>query len=459
MQTFDAIIIGSGQAGTPLAKKLAKAGLKTLIVEKRLVGGTCINDGCTPTKAMIASAKRAYQSRNSHELGIHVENVTVDFDLVIERKNKIVSSSREGAEKGLIETENLTLVHGEAIFTDNKTIIIHTGTIPDETYTADLIFINTGASPSIPPIKGLDTVPYYTSTTLLDLKKIPAHLVILGGSYIALEFAQMYRRFGSEVTIIDKASFLKKEDEDIAASVKKILEDEGIRIFTDATTQMVASHQGGISLTFEQGDATQVVTGTDLLVATGRKPQTETLQLDKTGVKTDEKKFVIVDEYLETSAPGIYALGDVNGGPEFTHISYNDHLIVIKNILRHEKVSTKGRPVPYTMFMDPQLGRIGLTEKGARKQGLNIKVVSLLMENTARGRETGETKGQMKVIVDADTKLILGAAILAAEGGEVMSILQMAMLGKITYETIREMIFAHPLYAESLNNVFLSIAP
>ena len=457
MQTFDAIIIGSGQAGTPLTRKLAKAGWKTLIIEKRFVGGTCINDGCTPSKAMIASAKRAYQIRNSSELGVTSDGCTVEFNAVIARKDRIVINARTGTEKGMLEIENLTLLHGEAVFTDTNTLAIHLESGSDEAVTSKHIFIDTGTTPSIPPVKGLDTIAYYNSTTLLDATELPKHLMILGGSYIALEFGQMFRRFGSEVTIVDKAAFLQKEDDDIAAAVKKILEDEGIRICTNAVTEQIGLHNGQPALTVRMDGREEIITGSHLLVATGRKPQTAALQLEKTGVQVNENGYVTVNEYLETSAPGIYALGEVNGGPAFTHIAYNDHLIVLKNLLNNRRVSVKGRQVPYTMFIDPQLGRIGLTEKDARKQGLDIRVVTLPMEHTARGSETGETKGMMKAVVDTGSKQILGAAMLGAQGGEIMSIVQMAMLGGITYETIREMIFAHPLYAESLNNLFIPL--
>lgn len=457
MQTFDAIIIGSGQAGTPLAKKLAKAGLQTLIVEKRLVGGTCINDGCTPTKAMIASARRAHAVRTGEALGIRTGTYEIDFTRIRERKNGIVADFRASAEKGLQTTPHLTLVMGEARFSAPKTIMVKTDK-GEESYTATHIFINTGTTPSIPPIDGLDKIRYHTSTTLLDIDKIPEHLVVLGGSYIALEFAQLFRRLGSQVTLLDKAdAFLQREDEDIAETLKKVLEEEGIRIHIKATVLNVVPAAGGFSVAWKQGDKEQTLTGSHLLVATGRKPQTAALQAEKAGVDLDEKGWIKVDEHLQTSAPGVYALGDVKGGPAFTHIAYNDHLVLLKNILHGAHASIKDRPVPYTMFTDPQLGRVGLSEKQARSQGLSIRVVTLPMEKTARGIETGETKGLMKAVVDADTKQILGAAILAAEGGEVMSVLQMAMAGKIPYNTVREMIFAHPLYTESLNNLFMSL--
>ena len=459
MQTFDAIIIGSGQGGTPLSKKLAKAGLKIALIEKRMVGGTCINDGCTPTKAMIASAKMAHSIRQSTNLGIHSGGCTVDLEKIIERKNTIVNSFRGSAERGVKNTPGLTLVMGEAVFIGKKTLAVHLQDGATETYTADKIFINTGTSPRIPDIKGIENIPYYTSTTLLDVEKLPRHLLIIGGGYVALEFAQMFRRFGSEVSmIIMDPVFLPKEDEDIAASIQDFFKEEGIKIFLNTKAKKVANTgDNSITLTVVKDTETITIEGSDILLAAGRNPQTTTLQLDKTGVTMNDKGYINVDEYLQTSEPGIYALGDVKGGPAFTHISYNDYIILTKNILHQSNISIKGRPVPYTMFTDPQLGRIGLTEKEARRQALDIQVVSLPMDHVARGIETGETKGLMKAIVDKNTKQILGAAILGAEGGEVMSVLQMAMMGDITYEQIRENIFAHPLYSESLNNLFMPL--
>lgn len=457
MKTFDAIVIGSGQGGTPLAKKLAQAGLETAIVEKRLIGGTCINDGCTPTKAMIASAKRAFLVRNSSELGIKSNDCSVDFRKILERKNKIVRSFRESAERGLNETSKLTVLFGEAVFSGKKTITVSSPDDGIQTYTAEKFFINTGTTPGIPDIEGLDKVKYYTSTSLLDIEEVPEHLIILGGGYIALEFAQMFRRFGSKISIVERSHvLLKNEDQDIASCLQNILQKEGIEIYTNtAADKITNSRPGVITLETTSHNKKLFIEGSHVLIAAGRIPQTAGLQLNKTGVSTNDKGYINVDDYLQTSVPGIYALGDVKGGPAFTHISYNDYIVLTKNVLHQANISIKGRQIPYTIFTDPQLGRVGLTEKEARDQKLNIKVVTMQMDKVARGIETGETKGMMKAIVDADSKLILGVAILAAEGGEVMSVLQMAMMGNITYQQVRENIFAHPLYSESLNNLFM----
>jgi len=459
---LDVIIIGSGQGGTPLAEKLAASGLQTILVEKRWIGGTCINDGCTPTKTMIADGRLAYTIRGAAGRGMVTEGLSIDIKKIMERKNAVVSSFREGAGKGLRETKNLSVVKGEASFSGPKMISVALEDGSAVAYTADKIFINTGCSPFIPPLKGLDTVPYLTSTTLLDITEIPRHLLVLGGGYIALELGQLFRRLGSEVSIIERGNtLLSQEDADIQAAVGQVLEGEGIRIYTQASVETVSSvageGSGAVRLEMRYGNGTESITGTHLLVAAGRHPQTEALHPDRAGVELDEKGYIKVDDYLQTNVAGIYALGDVKGGPAFTHISYNDYVILYKNILENKKESTRNRMVPYCVFTDPPLGRIGLTEREAVKKGYSVKIAVLPMSHVARAIETGNTKGMMKAVVDADTGLILGAAILGEEGGEIMTILQMAMLGGIRYEQIREMVIAHPLYAESLNNLFMSI--
>ncbi|SFD77878.1 Pyruvate/2-oxoglutarate dehydrogenase complex, dihydrolipoamide dehydrogenase (E3) component [Chitinophaga sp. CF118] len=459
MKKFDAIVIGSGQGGTPLAKKLANAGWETALVEKRWIGGTCINDGCTPTKSMVACAKAAYTISHSQEWGITVSDCKVNLEKIIDRKNEVVLRFRSGSEKGLEKTEGLTLIYGEAAFTGNKTLSVQLKDGSLEEITADYILINTGALPKIPAIPGLDTIPYLTSTTLLDNKTLPSHLVILGGSYVALEFGQMFRRFGSQVTIIETASqLLSREDEDVSAEVKKIIEASGITVHTNAQVKKVElAGNDVIRIELNANGQSHAITGSHLLIATGREPQTKALQLDKAGILKDEKGYITVNDKLETGVPGIFAFGDVKGGPAFTHIAYNDHLVLFKNLVDKKVTSIKDRPIPYCMFTDPQLGRIGLTEKEALEKGYHVKVACLPMTRVARAIETGHTQGFMKAIVDAATDKILGAAILGEEGGEVMSVIQMAMLGGFTAAQLRDMIFAHPLYTESLNNLFATI--
>lgn len=459
MKHFDAIIIGAGQAGVPLAKNLALAGKKTAIVEKRLIGGTCINDGCTPTKAMVASAKAAYQAGNSEALGVKIGSVKVDLKKIKQRKDAIVKQFRTSSEKGIETTKGLKLFMGEAKFSGKKEITIALNDGGEEVITANWIFINTGAKTAIPDIEGLNETDFLTSTSILDLETVPEHLLVIGGNYIGLEFGQMFSRFGSKVTILEKsASILSREDKDVSAALTEILEDEKIEVITNAQVDKISStKKDEITATVKSGKIKKNIKASHILVAVGRVPQTETLGLELSGVKTDEKGYIMVNHKLETNVKGIYALGDVKGGPAFTHIAYNDYTIVFRNLIEGTNYSTADRPVPYCMFTDPQLGRIGITEAEAKEKKLNYKVAVLPMSSVARGIETGETRGLMKAIVDVKSRKILGAAILASEGGEIMSVLQMAMEGGVTFDQIRYCVFAHPTYSESLNNLFMKI--
>ncbi|MEO3402569.1 mercuric reductase [Mucilaginibacter sp. CAU 1740] len=459
MKTYDAIVIGAGQAGAPLAKKLANAGLKTVIIEKRFYGGTCVNDGCTPTKTMIASAKAAYMATKSHELGVTVKKFSVDMAVVKKRKDEIVLKSRNGGLKAAEKTRNLDVVFGEASFTGEKTVEVKLNSGKVQTFKADKVFLNPGASPLIPEIEGLSEVQFLTSTTILDLDYVPEHLVVLGGNYIGLEFGQMFRRFGSKVTILEKsARIVAHEDEDISAEMQKIFELEKIDILTNTHAVKFKQKAGGkITVTIDEKGTERKIKCTHVLVAIGRKPQTEALNLPSAGIETDKEGHIKVNDKLETSAAGVYALGDAKGGPAFTHISYNDYTIVYRNLIEKADFNIKDRPVPYCMFTDPQLGRVGIDETEAKKQGIKYKVAKLPMAHVARAIETGDTRGFMKAIVDPDTKRILGATVLGPEGGEVMTVLQMAMEGGITYDRIRYCVFAHPLYSESLNNLFMTL--
>jgi pyruvate/2-oxoglutarate dehydrogenase complex dihydrolipoamide dehydrogenase (E3) component len=459
MLKYDAIVIGAGQAGGPLAKKLALSGKKTLLIEKRWIGGTCVNDGCTPTKAMVASAKAAYMAGNSSPLGIKIKGYSVNMPKIKKRKDDIVMQFREGSQKGLEATKNLTILFGEATFTGLKTLAVKLKNGKKKELTAELIFINTGAKPYIPDIDGLSDINYLTSTSIMELEHIPKHLLILGGNYIGLEFGQMFRRFGSRVTVLEKSErIVPREDADVSEELTKILIDEDLNIRTNTVATAFKKKSGGkIAVSLLDGEDEKKIRCSHVLVAVGRRPQTEALHLDKTGVVVDEKGFIKVNDKLETNIAGIYALGDVKGGPAFTHISYNDYTIVYRNLIEKENLTTKDRPVPYCMFTDPQLGHIGINEAEAKKLKLNYKVAKLPMTHVARAIETGDTRGFMKAIVDVDTKKILGATVLGPEGGEIMTVLQMAMMGGITYEQVRYCVFAHPLYAESLNNLFMSL--
>jgi pyruvate/2-oxoglutarate dehydrogenase complex dihydrolipoamide dehydrogenase (E3) component len=456
---YDVIVIGAGQAGLPLAKRLAKAGKTVVLVEKRWVGGTCVNDGCTPTKTWVASAKAAYMAANSGPLGVKIKSYKVDMALIKKRKDDIVIHARKGGTQKAEETPNLDLVFGEAVFTDIKTICVTLNDGGIKFFKADLIFLNVGAKTVIPEIEGLADIDYLTSTSILELDKVPGNLLVLGGNYIGLEFGQMFRRFGSKVTILEKsARLVSREDEDISTEMRKILELEDIDIQTGSqAVKFKQNKKGKIIATIKNAGHEKKAKFSHVLIAVGRRPNTDTLALDKTGVKLDDKGYIKVNDKLETNIKGIYALGDVKGGPAFTHISYNDYTIVYRNLIKKTNYNTKDRPVPYCMFTDPQLGRVGISEKEAEDLGLDVIIAKLPMAHVARAVETGDTRGFMKAVVDRKTKKILGAAILGQEGGEIMSVLQMAMEGGITYDRIRYCVFAHPLYAESLNNLFMRI--
>ncbi|MES2267793.1 MAG: mercuric reductase [Bacteroidota bacterium] len=461
MKEYDCIVIGSGQAGSPLAKKLATAGKKTLLVEKRFIGGTCVNDGCTPTKTMVASARVAYLAGKCNEMGVTIKGYKVDMRQVKKHKDDIVLKSRNGGQAAMEKIPNLDLLFGDATFIDKKTISVTPNKKGKaQEFKAPLIFINTGAKTIIPDdIEGLDEIDYLTSTTILDLEKVPEHLLIIGGNYIGLEFGQMFRRFGSKVTILEKsARLLSREDEDISAEITGILEQEDITIHANAkTTKFKTKGKGKIVATVDIDGKPQKIKCSHVLIAIGRAPQTGTLGLNKTGVKMDEKGNIKVNGKLETNVKGVYALGDVKGGPAFTHISYNDYTIVYRNLIEKQNLNINDRPVPYCMFTDPELGRVGITEAQAKEQGLDYKVATLPMAHVARAIETGDTRGMMKAVVDPKSKKILGAAIIGSEGGEIMTVLQMAMEGGITYDRIRYCVFAHPTYSESLNNLFMSL--
>ncbi|MGY4538617.1 dihydrolipoamide dehydrogenase [Mucilaginibacter sp. UYNi724] len=461
MKEYDCIVIGSGQAGMPLAKKMAAAGKKTLLIEKRFIGGTCVNDGCTPTKTMVASARLAYLAGKCNEMGITIKGYKVDMRQIKKHKDAIVMKSRNGGQAAVEKTPNLDLLFGDATFIDKKTISVKPNRPgKSKEFKAEQIFINTGTKTLIPDdIEGLDEIEYLTSTTILDLEKVPEHLLIIGGNYIGLEFGQMFRRFGSKVTILERsARLLSREDEDISAEITKILVEEDITIHPKAkTTKLKAKAKGKITATIDIDGKEQKIKCSHVLIAIGRAPQTDTLGLDATGVKIDEKGYIKVNGKLETNIKGIYALGDVKGGPAFTHISYNDYTIVYRNLIEKQNLNINNRPLPYCMFTDPELGRVGITEAQAKEQGLNYKVATLPMSHVARAIETGDTRGMMKAVVDAKTKKILGVAVVGTEGGEIMTVLQMAMEGGITYERIRYCVFAHPTYSESLNNLFMTL--
>jgi pyruvate/2-oxoglutarate dehydrogenase complex dihydrolipoamide dehydrogenase (E3) component len=456
-QQYDAVVIGSGQGGTPLCKALANGGLRTAIIEREHVGGTCINEGCTPTKTMVASARVTYLARRAADYGVETGSLRIHLERVRQRKRDIVDSFRNSGQSGLENTENLDLIFGEASFTGPKSLLIRMKDGSQRNISAEKIFINAGCRPGIPPIDGINEVAYLTSTSIMELAEVPEHLLVLGGGYVGLEFGQMFRRFGSRVSIVQSGpQLLTKEDPDVAETVASILREDGVEVFLNARAERVTKSGSQIMLSVKGQGTSQTLSGSHLLVAVGRPPNTETLNLPAAGVATNKAGFIPVNSKLETNVPGVYALGDINGGPAFTHISYDDFRILAENILHNGSAITEGRFVPYTVFIDPQLGRVGLTESDARAQNKKFRVAKMPMSRVARALEIAEPRGFMKAIVDPQNDQILGAAILGIEGGELMSMLEIAMMGKVPYTKLRDGIFAHPTLAESFNNLFSS---
>jgi pyruvate/2-oxoglutarate dehydrogenase complex dihydrolipoamide dehydrogenase (E3) component len=455
-ERYDAIIIGAGQAGKPLAGELARAGWRTALIERALIGGTCINYGCTPTKTMVASARVAYLARRGADYGVLTGPIAVDQAKVRARKRAIVERFREGGQRGLEKTENLTLLFGEAAFEAKDTLSVKMNDGGTRRLTAPKIFINTGCRPAKPKLPGLDTVPALDSTSVMELDAVPEHLLVLGGGYIGLEFGQMFRRFGARVTIVQRGRHLiHREDPDVADEVAKILREDGCDIRLDTEAIRVEAGAGGAVQLAVRGPAgEETLSGSHLLVAAGRAPNSEALNLAAAGVEADSRGYIRVNERLETKVPGVYALGDIHGGPAFTHVSYDDYRVIRDNLLLGKQRTTKGRLVPSVIYIDPQLGRVGMTETEARAAGKNIRVAKMPMEHVARALEMDETRGFMKAIVDAETQQILGYTALGVEGGELMSAVELAMMGRLPYPVLKDAIFAHPTIAESLNNLF-----
>jgi pyruvate/2-oxoglutarate dehydrogenase complex dihydrolipoamide dehydrogenase (E3) component len=428
--------------------------MHTALIERVHVGGTCINEGCTPTKTMVASGRVAYLAKRGEDYGVHTGSISIDMVKIRERKRKIVESFRSGSQTKIEKTENVELIFGEARFTGPKTVAIRLKQGEERELTADQIFINAGARPSRPMIEGLGAVPYLDSTSIMELDTVPKHLLVLGGGYVGLEFGQLFRRLGSRVTIVQSTGqLLSREDPDVAEEVKKILEQDGIEVVLKQKATRIGKQGEAIQLDLEG----KSVTGSHLLVATGRTPNSDTLNLTAAGIATDDHGFVPTNDRLETNVPGVYALGDIKGGPAFTHISYDDFRIIRGNLIEKKTLSTRDRMVPYTVFIDPQLGRVGITETEARKQGRKIRIAKLPMSSVARALEIDETRGFMKAVVDGETNQILGAAVLGVEGGEVMSAIEVAMMAKLPYTALRDGVFAHPTLCESLNNLFMAM--
>lgn len=457
---LDALIIGTGQAGKPLAGALAEAGWRCAIVEREArVGGTCVVRGCTPTKTMVASARVAHLARRGPEFGVRTGEVSVDLTKVRERKREIVESWSKSSRKGMERHDTLDLVMGEARFVAPQEVEVRLREGGRRRFTADHVFVNTGARPTVPAVEGLEGVPWFDSTSIMELGVVPDHLVVLGGGFVGLEFAQMFRRFGARVTVIDRGERLaSREDDDISEALAEIFEEDGIAVRTGCranTVERVGEH--GVRVLFEGADADAPITCSHLLVAAGRTPNTDALDLPAAGLSADDRGFIPVNGRRETDVEGIWALGDVTGAPPFTHVAYDDFRIVRDNLLGDGGATSDGRVSTYVLYTDPQLGRVGLTERQARDEGFDIRVASLPMSRVARAMEMDETRGLMKVVVDASTDRILGAATLGVEGGEVAMVIKTAMMGDLPWQALRDAVYAHPTLSESLNNLFAAL--
>ncbi|AMP88415.1 mercuric reductase [Legionella pneumophila] len=459
---FDTIILGGGKGGKTLAMDLAKSGQKVAMVENNQIGGTCINVACIPTKTLVQAAKVAHFCRKAKDYGLNTKLETIDFKAIRARKEAVVKGMREANLKQFLDSGmDLMLGHGHFIGPKMIEVILSSPRDNQKTLhiTADKIIINTGALPYIPPITGLDKVNYFTNDSLMNTDSVPRHLLIIGGGYIGLEFAQMFRRFGSEVTVIEASrEFLGREDKDIAEQVFQTLSNEGIQFAIDTKINAIRQEQTEVIVEANRQGPSEIIRGTAILVAVGRIANTAGLHLDKTGVELDERGFIKVNEYLETTAAGIWALGDVKGGAQFTHLSLDDYRLVKHNLQNpQEKLSSQNRLIPYTVFLDPELARIGLTEVQARSQGRPIKIAKIPAAAIPRAKTQGETIGVLKAVIDTETDLILGVSIFCAEAGEILGVIQLAMELGVPYKKLRDMMFAHPTLVEGINLWFAQI--
>jgi pyruvate/2-oxoglutarate dehydrogenase complex dihydrolipoamide dehydrogenase (E3) component len=453
---FEAIIVGTGQAGPPLAARLSQAGMKVAVVERSLFGGTCVNTGCIPTKTLVASAYAAHMARRAAEYGVEIDGpINVDMKRVKARKDEISGRSKAAVEKWMRGLANATVYQGHARFGSPRTMRVN-----DQLLEAEKIFINVGGRALVPPIPGLDQVPYLTNSSMMDVDFLPEHLIVIGGSYIGLEFGQMYRRFGANVTIVEKtARLIGREDEDVSRAVQEILEAEGIQIRTKAECMSVKKDGERIVVGLDCGEGSREVAGSHLLIAVGRVPNTDDLGLEKAGVETDKDGYIKVDDQLRTNIPGIWALGDCNRKGAFTHTAYNDYEIVAANLLDNDPRKVSDRIMTYALFIDPPLGRAGMTEAEVKTSGRKALVATRPMTLVKRAVEKGETQGFMKAVVDAETKQILGAAILGVTGDEVIHTLLDVMYAKAPYTTISRAMHIHPTVSELLPTLLQDLKP
>lgn len=443
---YDAIIIGAGQGGGPLAHKLADLQWKVALIEKEHLGGSCINYGCTPTKTMLASARLAHYARRAPGFGVHTGSVEVNLAEVVARKNKLVLEWRQGQEGHAANRPTLDLYRGHGRFSGPHTVDVN-----GQTLLSERIFINTGTRSRIPDIPGLDQIEYLTNRNIMELTTVPEHLLVLGGNYLGLEFGQMFRRFGSRVTVVElMEQLVPREDEDVAEALQQALEAEGIRFHLGATASRVNRTATGLemTITYQSDGRTETLAGSHLLVSIGQIPNSDSLGLEAAGIETEKGGWIKVNDRLETSAPGVWAIGDVKGGPAFTHISYDDHLVIYDNLINGKNRSIAGRITPYALFTDPELGRVGLTEKEARARGYKLKAGKIPMSWVARAIERDETAGLMKIVINADNERILGAAILGSEGGELVQTLMALMMADAPWTLLERAIYIHPTLTE-----------
>jgi pyruvate/2-oxoglutarate dehydrogenase complex dihydrolipoamide dehydrogenase (E3) component len=441
---YDAVIIGSGQGGNPLAQKLTDHGWTVALVERAHLGGTCINTGCTPTKTMVACAQVAHYARNAGRWGVRTGPVSVDLPWIIDRKAQVVGQFRGGQQRQVDQRENLRLYRGHGRFVAPDRL-----QVGDEMLESPRFFINTGTRPEIPRIEGIDGVDALDNARLMELRELPAHLIVIGGGYIGLEFGQIFRRFGSRVTVVHRGEqLLAREDADVTEELQKVLEAEGIRFLLSSSPTRVAKDDGRVRLEVQTSQGVETLTGSHLLVATGRRANTDDMGLEKAGVRTDARGFVTVNGRLETDVPGIWAMGDVKGGPMFTHISYNDYQVLYANLIEGKELTIEDRIVPYAVFTDPQIGRVGMSESEARATGRRLKIGKIPLSSVARAIERDETAGLMKLVVDAETDQVLGAAIVSSEAGELIQILHTLMLARAPYTLLKRAIYIHPTLAE-----------
>ncbi len=456
MPDYDAIVIGTGQAGPSLAFRLAGAGMKIAVIERNLVGGTCVNTGCTPTKALVASAYATQLARRAAEYGVTIAGaVGVDMQRVKARKDAIVAQSRDGLTSALEKAPNITLIRGHARFVAPREI-----EVAGQRLHAERIFVNVGGRAVVPPMPGIDHVPYLTNASMMQVDFLPRHLVIIGGSYIGLEFGQMYRRFGSEVTIVEMASRLvHREDEDVSAAIKDIVEHDGVNVRLNAECISLAKRGDDIVATADCTEGPPEIVGSHVLLAVGRRPNTDDLDLDKAGVHCDERGYIIVDDELRTNVPGIWALGDCNGRGAFTHTAYNDFEIVAANLLDHDPRRVSDRITAYALYTDPPLGRVGMTMAEARQSGRRVLVGERPMTRVARAIEKGETQGFMRILVDGDSKEILGASLLGTGCDEAVHAILDLMYAKAPYTVMQRAMHIHPTVSELLPTILGDLKP